>query len=135
MRNEGIPMEGICIAAGVPSIDVADSVISNLKEAGIKHVSFKPGSAETIRDVIRIAKNHPDMPIILQWTGGRGGGHHSYEDFHQPLLETYGSIREAQNISLVIGSGFGDSEQAFPYFTGEWSEKLGYGKIEIYDFA
>jgi enoyl reductase-like protein len=90
MRKEGLPMEGICVAAGVPSLDVANEVVKNLKEAGIKHVAFKPGSVETIRRVIQIAKANPDMPIILQWTGGRGGGHHSFEDFHGPMLETYG---------------------------------------------
>jgi fatty acid synthase subunit beta len=52
--------------------------MTNLKEAGIKHVSFKPGSIETILRVVQIAKRHLDMPVILQWTGGCGGGHHSF---------------------------------------------------------
>ncbi len=90
MRKEGIPMEGLCIAAGVPSLDVADEVLKNLKEAGIKHVAFKPGSIETIRRVIAIAKKHPDMPVILQWTGGRGGGHHSFEV--NQFVENYSSM-------------------------------------------
>ncbi|KAI8919392.1 fatty acid synthase [Powellomyces hirtus] len=124
MRREGIPMEGVCVAAGVPSLDVADDVIKNLKAAGLKHVAFKPGSTETIRRVIAIAKNNPDMPIILQWTGGRGGGHHSYEDFHAPMLETYGSIRRYSNLILVVGSGFGDAEGTLPYLSGEWSTKF-----------
>ncbi|KAJ3188792.1 3-oxoacyl-[acyl-carrier-protein] synthase [Gaertneriomyces sp. JEL0708] len=126
MRQEGIPMEGICIAAGVPSLDVADEVIKNLKSAGLRHVAFKPGSVETIRRVITIAKHNPDMPIILQWTGGRGGGHHSFEDFHQPMLETYGAIRRVENLVLVVGSGFGDAEETLPYLTGEWSTKFDY---------
>ncbi|KAI8824957.1 uncharacterized protein EV422DRAFT_605412 [Fimicolochytrium jonesii] len=126
MRREGIPMEGVCVAAGVPSPDVADDVIKNLKAAGLKHVAFKPGSVETIRRVISIAKNNPDMPIILQWTGGRGGGHHSYEDFHAPMLETYGSIRRQSNLILVVGSGFGDAEGTLPYLTGEWSTQFDY---------
>ncbi|KAG6810051.1 hypothetical protein H0H92_013546 [Tricholoma furcatifolium] len=37
---------------------------------------------------------------IMQWTGGRAGGHHSFEDFHQPVLATYGAIRRHSNISL-----------------------------------
>jgi len=44
------------------------------------------------------------MPILLQWTGGRAGGHHSYEDFHQPILDTYGHIRRQRNIVLVAGA-------------------------------
>jgi fatty acid synthase subunit alpha, fungi type len=91
MRREGIPMEGICCAAGIPTLETANEIVSNLKAAGLRHVAFKPGSVEMIRRVIAIAKASPEMPIILQWTGGRGGGHHSFEDFHGPLLETYGS--------------------------------------------
>ncbi|RKO84453.1 hypothetical protein BDK51DRAFT_23017, partial [Blyttiomyces helicus] len=129
MRREGIPMEGVVVAAGVPSLDVADEIIKNLHAAGIRHVAFKPGSVETIRRVISIAKNNPDMPIILQWTGGRGGGHHSYEDFHQPVLETYGAIRRQSNLILVVGSGFGDAEETLPYLTGQWSVKFDYAPM------
>lgn len=121
MRLEGIPIDGVCVAAGVPSLDVADETIKNLKAAGLRHIAFKPGSVETIRRVISIARNNPDMPVILQWTGGRGGGHHSFEDFHAPMLETYAAIRRQSNIILVVGSGFGDAEGTLPYITGSWS--------------
>lgn len=131
MRREGYPMEGVCVAAGVPSLDVANEIIKNLKEAGIRHVSFKPGSVETIRQVCTIASRNPDMPIILQWTGGRAGGHHSYEDFHAPLLETYGFIRRHANIILVGGSGFGDTEGTLPYLTGDWSVKFNYPPMPL----
>jgi enoyl reductase-like protein len=60
-----------------------------LKAAGIRHVAFKPGSIDSIRQVVNIAAANPDFPIILQWTGGRAGGHYSFEDFHQPILATY----------------------------------------------
>ena len=52
MRKEGLPMEGVCVAAGVPSLDVANEVLENLQNAGIRHVAFKPGSIETIRQVM-----------------------------------------------------------------------------------
>lgn len=81
------------------------------------------GSVDGIRQVINIAGSNPDFPIILQWTGGRAGGHHSCEDFHAPILSTYASIRQHSNISLVAGSGFGDADAAYPYLSGEWSEK------------
>ncbi|KAI8915921.1 hypothetical protein EDD86DRAFT_221808, partial [Gorgonomyces haynaldii] len=129
MRKRGIPMEGICVAAGVPSLDVASDVVTNLKDAGFRFVAFKPGSVETIRRVIAIAKQHPDFSIVLQWTGGRGGGHHSYEDLHQPMLETYASIRRVKNIVLVIGSGFGDGQETVPYLTGKWSNAFGYASM------
>lgn len=121
MRKEGLPIEGFCVAAGIPSTEKAVEIIEGLKSAGIKHVAFKPGSIDGIRQVVNIAASNPDFPIILQWTGGRAGGHHSFEDFHQPILSTYGSIRQHENISLVAGSGFGSADDVWPYLTGDWS--------------
>ncbi|KAI8145418.1 fatty acid synthase [Fennellomyces sp. T-0311] len=126
MRKEGLPMEGVCIAAGVPSLDVANEILANLQESGIRHVAFKPGSIDTIRQVVSIAASNPTMPIIMEWTGGRAGGHHSFEDFHQPILETYASIRRQPNIVLVAGSGFGGADDTLPYLTGDWALKFGY---------
>lgn len=131
LRKAGIPIEGVCVAAGVPTRETADNIVSSLKDIGIKHVSFKPSSAATIREVVGIARRNPDVPIILQWTGGRAGGHHSYEDFHQPLLETYAAIRRVKNLILVVGSGFGDCEGTFPYLTGEWSKAHGYPPMPV----
>ncbi|KAF8525925.1 hypothetical protein BU17DRAFT_74311 [Hysterangium stoloniferum] len=121
MRKEGLPIEGFCVAAGIPSTEKAAEIISGLRDVGIKHVSFKPGSVDGIRQVVNIAAANPDFPVILQWTGGRAGGHHSCEDFHQPILATYGSIRQQPNISLVAGSGFGGADDFYPYLTGQWS--------------
>ncbi|GLB23278.1 putative PKS/NRPS-like protein biosynthetic cluster [Aspergillus tubingensis] len=118
-----VPIDGITIGAGVPSMEIASEYIRTL---GLRHISFKPGSLSSIRRVIDIARAHPDFPIILQWTGGRGGGHHSFEDFHAPILSTYATIRQQHNIYLVAGSGFGDSESIYPYITGQWSLALGY---------
>jgi fatty acid synthase subunit beta, fungi type len=123
LREQGVPIEGLTIGAGVPSIEVAQEYIETL---GLKHISFKPGSVEAIQAVINIAKANPTFPVILQWTGGRGGGHHSYEDFHQPILQMYGRIRRTENLILVAGSGFGGAEDTYPYLTGTWSAKFGY---------
>ncbi|KAI9820362.1 MAG: beta subunit of fatty acid synthetase [Pycnora praestabilis] len=123
LRADGVPIDGLTIGAGVPSIEVANEYIETL---GIKHMAFKPGSVEAIQQVINIAKANPMFPVILQWTGGRGGGHHSFEDFHQPILQMYGRIRRCENIVLVAGSGFGGSEDTYPYLTGAWSGKFGY---------
>ncbi|KAI5290298.1 beta subunit of fatty acid synthetase, partial [Ascosphaera aggregata] len=123
LRAEGVPIEGLTIGAGVPSIEVANEYISTL---GLKHIAFKPGSIDAIQQVINIAKANPTFPIIMQWTGGRGGGHHSYEDFHQPVLQMYARLRRCDNLVLVAGSGFGGAEDTYPYLTGEWSRKFGY---------
>ena len=123
LRAEGVPIEGLTIGAGVPSIEVAQEYIETL---GLKHMGFKPGSVEAIQAVVNIAKANPHFPVLLQWTGGRGGGHHSFEDFHAPILQMYGRIRRQENIILVAGSGFGGAEDTYPYITGEWSKKYGY---------
>lgn len=123
LRAEGVPIEGLTIGAGVPSIEVANEYIETL---GLKHIAFKPGSVEAIQAVINVAKANPHFPVILQWTGGRGGGHHSFEDFHQPILQMYGRIRRCGNLVLVAGSGFGGSQDTYPYLTGSWSGRFGY---------
>ncbi|KAJ2739815.1 fatty acid synthase alpha subunit Lsd1 [Coemansia sp. Cherry 401B] len=125
MRNEGAPIAGLCIGGGVPSTEKALEIVDALRAAGIRHMSFKPSSAGVIRQVIQIARASSGFPVVLQWTGGRGGGHHSYEDFHQPILETYASIRACDNLVLVAGSGFGDAEDSLPYITGDWSVEYG----------
>ncbi|KAJ5885338.1 Fatty acid synthase subunit beta [Penicillium taxi] len=123
LRADGVPIEGLTIGAGVPSIEVANEYIETL---GIKHIAFKPGSVDAIQQVINIAKANPKFPILLQWTGGRGGGHHSFEDFHQPILQMYSRIRKQDNIVLVAGSGFGGAEDTYLYLSGSWSAKFGY---------
>ncbi|KAJ5633041.1 hypothetical protein N7490_009380 [Penicillium lividum] len=123
LRADGVPVEGLAIGAGVPSIEVANEYIETL---GIKHIAFKPGSVDAIQQVINIAKANPKFPIIMQWTGGRGGGHHSFEDFHQPILQMYSRLRKQSNIVIVAGSGFGGAEDTYPYLSGTWSAKFGY---------
>ncbi|OJJ69732.1 hypothetical protein ASPBRDRAFT_198373 [Aspergillus brasiliensis CBS 101740] len=130
LRAKGVPIDGMTIGAGVPSVDVANEYIETL---GLKHIAFKPGSVEAIQQVIDIARDNKFFPIILQWTGGRGGGHHSYEDFHAPILETYGRIRACKNIILVAGSGFGGAVDTLPYLTGEWSKAFNTPSLMPFD--
>jgi hypothetical protein len=42
--------------------------------------------------VVYITAANPDFAIIMQWTGGRARSHHSFEDFHQPILATYSRV-------------------------------------------
>lgn len=123
MREKGFPIQSLTIGAGVPSLEVATEYI---EELGLTHLGLKPGSVEAINSVITIAKAHPTFPIVLQWTGGRGGGHHSFEDFHLPVLQMYSKIRKCANIVLVAGSGFGSADDTYPYLTGSWSAKFKY---------
>lgn len=121
LREQGYGIEGVTIAAGIPSIEVANELCQTL---GVKHISFKPGSTDAIQQVINIAKANPTFPVILQWTGGRAGGHHSFEDFHAPIINSYSAIRRCENIILVAGSGFGGADDTIPYLTGEWALKF-----------
>lgn len=126
LRAKGYPISSLTIGAGVPSLDVATEYIETL---GITHLGLKPGSVESISAAIQIAKAHPTFPIVLQWTGGRGGGHHSFEDFHQPILQMYSKIRKCSNIVLVAGSGFGSDEDTYPYLSGSWSKAFNYPEM------
>lgn len=66
LRQEGYPIEGICVAAGVPSVDTASEIIQTMKKTGFRHVAFKPGSIQAIVNVVQIAKANPDFNILLQ---------------------------------------------------------------------
>lgn len=123
LREKGFPIQSMSIGAGVPSLEVASEYIETL---GLTHLGLKPGSIDAISQCITIAKAYPEFPIVVQWTGGRGGGHHSFEDFHQPILQMYSKIRKCSNIVLVAGSGFGSDEDTYPYLTGSWAEKFNY---------
>ena len=126
LRAKGYPIQSLTIGAGVPSLEVATEYITTL---GLRFLGLKPGSIDAVSQVINIAKNHPDFPIVLQWTGGRGGGHHSFEDFHQPMLQMYSKIRKYPNIHLIAGSGFGSAEETYPYLTGKWSTAFNYPQM------
>ena len=120
--QSGVPIECVTIAAGIPSPDKSAEIMSALRDAGVKYVCFKPGTKAcqllrcprrgsdgcdrrqvAILQVLEIARLFPDVPCVLQWTGGRGGGHHSGEDMHEPILATYAALRSQPNLILVAG--------------------------------
>ena len=100
------------------------SSITSFQKLGVKYIALKPGSTEAFGQVVAIARAHPTFSIICQWTGGRAGGHHSFEDFHSPILSMYSTVRRCSNIILIAGSGFGGADDTEPYLTGEWALKF-----------
>ena len=70
MHKEGLLIKGFCVTACVLTTEKAVEIINGLKATGIRHVVFKPGSIDGIRQFINIAEANPDFPIFLQWTGG-----------------------------------------------------------------
>jgi fatty acid synthase subunit beta, fungi type len=125
---DGYPIHGLTIGAGIPSLEVVEQYVTSL---GLKYIGLKPGSMRGILEVTKIAQRHPNFTFILQWTGGRSGGHHSFEDFHSPLLATYSSIRQFSNVVLVVGSGFGDGSSTYQYLNGNWSQNFGHPKMPV----
>jgi len=69
MREDGLPIDSITIAAGVPTPERASEVLADVRKSGMRMVSFKPGSVSAINQVVNIAQQNPDINIVLQWTG------------------------------------------------------------------
>ncbi|TCW26751.1 type I polyketide synthase [Dietzia cinnamea] len=130
-RAAGIPFDGVIVTAGIPELDESVALIEELTEAGLRYVSFKPGTVAQIRQVVRIAAEVPHMPVIVQVEGGRAGGHHSWEDLDALLLSTYGELRERPNVVLCVGGGIGTPERAADYLTGSWANAHGYPAMPV----
>lgn len=125
-RAAGAPIDGVIVTAGVPELDEAVALVEELRELGIEHVVFKPGTVRQIREVIAIAKAVPSTPLIVQIEGGRAGGHHSWEDLDDLLISTYAELRAVDNVVVCVGGGIGTPEAASAYLTGEWAIRHGF---------
>ncbi|RSZ63205.1 DUF1729 domain-containing protein [Corynebacterium hylobatis] len=122
-RANGAPIDGIIITAGLPPHDEAVALVRELRDAHFPWVVFKPGAVKHIRQVLKIAADVPEIPVIVQVEGGKAGGHHSWEDLDELLIATYGELREHDNVILLVGGGIGTPERAAEYITGSWSQK------------
>lgn len=125
-RAAGAPFDGVIVTAGIPELEEAVALIHELTEAGIAHVAFKPGTVAQIRAVLRIADEVPDYPVIMHIEGGKAGGHHSWEDLDDLLLDTYAELRNRANVVVCVGGGIGTPERATEYLTGQWAVRHGY---------
>ncbi|MGX1810770.1 fatty acid synthase subunit beta domain-containing protein [Nocardia sp. NPDC055321] len=125
-RAAGAPFDGVIVTAGIPELDEAVALIEELSEVGITHVAFKPGTVAQIRAVLRIADAAPDYAVIMHIEGGKAGGHHSWEDLDDLLIDTYTELRSRANVIVCVGGGIGTPERATEYLTGAWSKSYGY---------
>lgn len=130
-RAAGAPFDGVIVTAGIPELDKAVALIEELAEAGISHIAFKPGTVAQIREVIRIANEVPHHSVIMHIEGGRAGGHHSWEDLDDLLLETYAELRLRPNVVICVGGGIGTPKRAAEYLTGAWSAEYGYPNMPL----
>ncbi|MFH5230756.1 fatty acid synthase subunit beta domain-containing protein [Antrihabitans spumae] len=130
-RAAGAPFDGVVVTAGIPELEEAVALIEELTEAGIAHIAFKPGTVAQIRSVVRIANEVPNVPVIMHIEGGRAGGHHSWEDLDDLLIETYAELRTRPNLVVCVGGGIGTPERAADYLTGRWSTAHGYPEMPL----
>ncbi|EID80664.1 MULTISPECIES: type I polyketide synthase [Rhodococcus] len=130
-RAAGAPFDGVVVTAGIPELEDAVSIIGDLTDAGFSYVAFKPGTVAQIRSVIRIANEVPSFPVIAHIEGGRAGGHHSWEDLDDLLLDTYAELRTRPNLVLCVGGGIGTPERAADYLTGRWSVAHGFPAMPL----
>ena len=100
-RAAGSAVDSVVVTAGIPELDDAVALVDELREIGIEHVVFKPGTVKQIRQVIAIADAVAPLPLIMQIEGGKAGGHHSWEDLDELLLTTYADLRAHDNIVVV----------------------------------
>ncbi len=75
-RASGTPIDGVVVSAGIPEFDEAVELIHNLNADGFPYVSFKPGTVDQIRQVVRIAKAVAPTKVLIEVEGGSAGGHH-----------------------------------------------------------
>ncbi len=90
-RANGASIDGIVITAGIPEKDEAVALVKELMRDGFPWIAFKPGAIKQVNSVLAIAKEVPELPIIIQIEGGVAGGHHSWEDLDE-LLITKGKL-------------------------------------------
>ena len=124
-RASGAPIDGVVVSAGIPELDEAVELIKNLQADGLPYVSFKPGTVDQIRQVVRIAKAVAPTTIMIQVEGGEAGGHHSWEALDDLLAATYAEVRACDNLVLVAGGGIGTPERAADYISGQWAHAYG----------
>ena len=124
-RASGAPIDGVVVSAGIPELDEAVALIESLQADGLPYVSFKPGTVDQIRQVVRIAKAVSPTTIMVQVEGGEAGGHHSWEALDDLLAATYAEVRACDNLVLVAGGGIGTPERAADYISGQWARAYG----------
>ena len=109
------------MSAGIPDVEEAIALLDRLAAEGMRVNAFKPGTAEQVRQLLAIADAAPHHTIAAHLEGGRAGGHHSWEDLEELLLETYHELRRRENVLVCAGGGIGTPERAADLLHGTWA--------------
>ena len=105
----------------MPDVEEALALLDELAGAGLHLNAFKPGTVEQVRQVLAIADAAPQHTICVHLEGGHGGGHHSWVELDELLLETYHELRARENVLLCVGGGVGDPARAADLLCGTWA--------------
>ena len=122
-RQAGYPISGVTISAGIPDVDEAVELFRNFQKNGIWLNALKAGNDAQVKQICQIAKALPEQTLFIHVEGGKAGGHHSWEDLEQLLLDGYHLIRACTNLVLCVGGGIATEEQAATLLHGTWSRK------------
>ena len=124
-RAAGAPLSGLTISAGIPDVDEAIALLDRLAAQGMVRNAFKPGTAEQVRQLLDLADAAPYHTITVHLEGGKAGGHHSWEDLDELLLDSYHDLRRRPNVLLCVGGGIATPERATALLTGTWARAHG----------
>ncbi len=130
-RQRGVPLLGLVVSAGIPPVDEAARWVRKWRTVGIEHIAFKPGTAAQIDQVCKIALAVPETTLYAHIEGGKAGGHHSWEDLEELLLDSYAKIRANQNLVLCAGGGIATEDRAVELLTGAWSRRHGVADMPV----
>ena len=117
-RRAGTPLAGLTVSAGVPEVAEAVELLDRLAAEGMVHNAFKPGTLGQVAQVLAIADAVPRHTVFVHLEGGKGGGHHSWEDLDELLLDTYHDLRLRRNVVLCVGGGIATPDRAADLLTG-----------------
>lgn len=127
----GRPLAGVTVSAGIPPVDEAVRLLDELASLGGRVNAFKPGTRAQVQQVVAIAQAAPQHTIFVHLEGGKAGGHHSWEDLDELLLDSYHLVRAEPNLVLCAGGGVRDEARAVALLTGAWAERHGLPRMPV----
>ena len=120
-RQAGYPIYGVTISAGIPEVDEAAVLLRRFNANGMWLNAIKAGNVQQIKQIVQIANAVPEHKLFIHVEGGKAGGHHSWEDLEQLLLDGYHLIRSCPNLILCVGGGIATEARATELLNGSWA--------------